>query len=118
MNLLALPAFTDNYIWMYHDGTRAVVVDPGDSAPVISALASLRLTLAGILVTHHHNEHVGGLRGLRSVFRGPVHGPAREAINPFCSEPTVIASARRHDAASESGRYALTALRQWKNDFR
>ena len=45
MNLIALPAFTDNYIWMLHDGKRAIVVDPGDSAPVISALASHELTL-------------------------------------------------------------------------
>jgi hypothetical protein len=37
MNLLALPAFTDNYIWMLHDGARAVVVDPGDAAPVQAA---------------------------------------------------------------------------------
>ena len=34
MNLLALPAFADNYIWMLHDGVRAVVVDPGDAAPL------------------------------------------------------------------------------------
>ncbi|HJW12534.1 MAG TPA: hydroxyacylglutathione hydrolase, partial [Albitalea sp.] len=52
MNLIALPAFTDNYIWMLHDGVNAIVVDPGDSPPVIDALASMRLTLAGILVTH------------------------------------------------------------------
>ncbi|HEX6708098.1 MAG TPA: hydroxyacylglutathione hydrolase [Albitalea sp.] len=80
MNLIALPAFTDNYIWMVHDGARAIVVDPGDSAPVIAALESLRLTLAGILVTHHHADHIGGLAGLRSSLKGPVYGPAREDI--------------------------------------
>ncbi|HJV96635.1 MAG TPA: hydroxyacylglutathione hydrolase [Albitalea sp.] len=84
MNLIALPAFTDNYIWMLHDGVNAIVVDPGDSPPVIDALASMRLTLAGILVTHHHGDHVGGLAGLRSFLRGPVYGPAREDIpQPF-----------------------------------
>jgi len=80
MNLIALPAFTDNYIWMVHDGARAIVVDPGDSAPVIAALGSLRLTLAGILVTHHHADHIGGLAGLRSSLSGPIYGPAREDI--------------------------------------
>jgi len=34
MNLVALPAFTDNYIWMLHDGFDAVVVDPGDASPM------------------------------------------------------------------------------------
>ncbi|WP_409970396.1 hypothetical protein [Piscinibacter sp.] len=59
MNLLALPAFTDNHIWMFHDGTRAIAVDPGDSAPVNSALASSNLTLAGILVTRRPVDRVG-----------------------------------------------------------
>jgi len=84
MNLLALPAFTDNYIWMLHDGQSAVVVDPGDAAPVIEALDRLALQLAGILVTHHHADHVGGVNALRPRLQGPVWGPAREKIpEPF-----------------------------------
>ena len=80
MNLIALPAFTDNYIWMFDDGSQAVVVDPGDAGPVLDALASRGLSLAAILVTHHHADHVGGVDALRAVLRGPVYGPAREAI--------------------------------------
>jgi len=84
MKLVALPAFSDNYIWMLHDGSQAIVVDPGDSTPVIDALKSQHLSLAGILVTHHHGDHVGGLDGLRSFLNGPVFGPAREDIpQPF-----------------------------------
>lgn len=84
MNLVALPAFTDNYIWMLHDGHRAVVVDPGDAAPVLEALDSQGLRLAGILVTHHHADHVGGIDALRSRLEGPVWGPARETIPAPC----------------------------------
>lgn len=80
MNLLALPAFADNYIWMLHDGQRAAVVDPGDAAPVLVALDRLGLELAAILVTHHHADHVGGVDALRSRLRGSVFGPAREAV--------------------------------------
>jgi hydroxyacylglutathione hydrolase len=80
MNLSALPAFTDNYIWMLHDGRRAWVVDPGDAKPVRDALQAHRLALAGILVTHHHIDHVGGLADLLSVLDGPVMGPAHEAM--------------------------------------
>ncbi len=82
MNLAALPAFTDNYIWMLHDGVQAIVVDPGDAAPVLAALESQHLRLAGILVTHHHGDHVGGLEQLRPVLHGPIYGPAREKIPP------------------------------------
>jgi hydroxyacylglutathione hydrolase len=88
MNLTALPAFTDNYIWMLHDGARALVVDPGEAAPVQAALDAKGLQLAGILVTHHHGDHVGGVDALRSRLQGPVYGPARERIpEPF--EPLV-----------------------------
>ena len=80
MNLTALPAFTDNYIWMLDDGKHAVVVDPGEPAPVIAALDARQLVLAAILVTHHHADHVGGVDALRSRLRGPVYGPKRERI--------------------------------------
>lgn len=84
MNLLALPAFADNYIWMLHDGQSAVVVDPGDAAPVHTKLDELGLALAAILVTHHHSDHVGGVDALRGRLSGSVFGPARERIpQPF-----------------------------------
>lgn len=80
MNLVALPAFSDNYIWMLHDGHRAAVVDPGDAAPVLAALDAQGLELEAILVTHHHPDHVGGVNALRPRLRGQVYGPARENI--------------------------------------
>lgn len=84
MDLTPLPAFSDNYIWMLDDGRQALVVDPGQAAPVVQALAARKLSLAGILVTHHHADHVGGVDELRPLLRGPVFGPASELIpEPF-----------------------------------
>jgi hydroxyacylglutathione hydrolase len=80
MKLIALPALKDNYIWMLHDGQHAIVVDPGDGAPVLHALESKQLKLVGILVTHHHPDHTAGIPSLRPVLQGPVWGPARETI--------------------------------------
>lgn len=80
MNLLPLPAFTDNYIWMLHDGRQAIVVDPGDAAPVVQALDDLGLGLQAILVTHHHADHAGGVDALREATGARVFGPARERI--------------------------------------
>ncbi len=65
---------------MLHDGRQAVVVDPGDSVPVRQTLAALNLNLVGILVTHHHQDHVGGLAGLHEVLQGKVWGPSGERI--------------------------------------
>jgi hydroxyacylglutathione hydrolase len=80
MNLTALPAFADNYIWMIDDGARAIVVDPGEPGPVAEALDARRLELAAILMTHHHAYHVGGVDALRPRLHGPVYGPAREKV--------------------------------------
>lgn len=80
MTLTALPALADNYIWMHHDGHQAFVVDPGEPTPVIEALDARQLTLAAILVTHHHADHVGGVDALRGRLQGLVYGPEREQI--------------------------------------
>ena len=74
-----LPAFTDNYFWLLHNGRDAAVVDPGDAAVVMAALAERNLRLAAILITHHHPDHIGGLAGLRAAFEVPVFGPRAEA---------------------------------------
>ena len=80
MKLIALPAFSDNYLWLWQQDNLAVVVDPGDAAPVVQALAKEGLTLAAILVTHHHADHVGGVRELHQATGAPVYGPAREDV--------------------------------------
>ncbi|HEY0201092.1 MAG TPA: MBL fold metallo-hydrolase, partial [Burkholderiaceae bacterium] len=80
MKLIPLPAFTDNYIWMLHDGTQAVVVDPGDAGPVHEALSREGLQLAAILVTHHHADHTGGVHALHAATGAQVFGPAHEPI--------------------------------------
>ncbi|MFG5775514.1 hydroxyacylglutathione hydrolase [Comamonas sp. J-3] len=80
MHLLPLPAFTDNYFWLLHDGSQALVVDPGQAAPVIDALARLGLQLQAIVVTHHHSDHTGGVAELREATGAAVYGPAREDI--------------------------------------
>jgi hydroxyacylglutathione hydrolase len=76
-------AFADNYIWLIHaprNATQVVAVDPGDAAPVERALAERNLTLAGILLTHHHADHVGGVPGLLQNRRVPLFGPGSERL--------------------------------------
>ena len=72
-----IPAFTDNYIWLFHQqgSCDAYVVDPGDAKPVLEALERLGLTLKGILITHHHPDHVGGIEQLLTQYPVPVYGP-------------------------------------------
>ena len=79
-----IPAFTDNYIWCLHDGKFAWVVDPGAAAPVIRFLAAQQLTLQGILVTHHHADHIGGIDELLQRFSDlTIYGPYNPTIAPI-----------------------------------
>ena len=86
MYLIPVPAFADNYLWLLHDGKRALVVDPGDAEPVLRALQASRLQLESILVTHHHADHTGGVDALRQATGATVYGPATERI-PAPFEP-------------------------------
>lgn len=93
MKLIALPAFSDNYLWLWQQDQQAVVVDPGDASPVLQALADRGLTLAAILVTHHHADHVGGVHALHAATGAEAFGPAREDIpapfNPVMAGETL-----------------------------
>ena len=76
-------AFSDNYIWLIHapaDPSAVVAVDPGDARPVEAELARRGLSLRAILLTHHHGDHVGGVRELTAAHGVPVWGPAREDL--------------------------------------
>ncbi len=80
MNVTALPAFKDNYIWTLDDGRSAWVVDPGDARPVLDHLQRQRLELAGILVTHHHPDHSAGVPALLAHRTVPVAGAANSRV--------------------------------------
>lgn len=80
MYLIPIPAFDDNYLWLLHDGKRALVVDPGDAGPVQRTLEQHALQLESILVTHHHADHTGGVDALREATGAQVWGPATERI--------------------------------------
>ena len=80
MQVHAVPAFQDNYLWVIARGTRAAVVDPGDAAPIERFLAGHGLELAAILATHHHGDHIGGVPALAGRWKCPVLGPAHDGI--------------------------------------
>lgn len=78
MNLISIPAFQDNYIWVVSDDSRrCVIVDPGEAAPVLAAIEENNWQPEAILLTHHHHDHVGGVKELRQKFpQLVVYGPA------------------------------------------
>jgi hydroxyacylglutathione hydrolase len=88
-----IPAFTDNYIWIFADGEgKACVVDPGDASVVTAHLEQHNLTLSHILLTHHHPDHTGGVKALAKSFDLEVIGPAN---SPFGSIDTMVSEGQQ-----------------------
>lgn len=81
LTIQAIPAFKDNYVWLLHNGQKAIVVDPGDATPVMANLSSQSLELTEIWVTHHHPDHVGGVAQLLKAFAGAgVRAPSSSPL--------------------------------------
>lgn len=83
-SLRALPALRDNYIWMLGEASSgcALVVDPGEAAPVLQALAEDGRMLSAILLTHHHGDHIGGTTELKAVYPdATVYAPHDDRIH-------------------------------------
>ncbi|WDU46185.1 hydroxyacylglutathione hydrolase [Taylorella equigenitalis] len=85
-------AFQDNYIWLIvHEG-HVCVVDPGEAKPVIDFVQSQNLVLDAVLITHHHNDHVGGVKGIVDFFSHvqanpvDVYGPKNPKLT-FVNKP-------------------------------
>jgi hydroxyacylglutathione hydrolase len=80
LTLIPLPAFEDNYIWVWHDDRHAVAVDPGDAAPLIAYLDAHQLALTAVLITHHHRDHTGGNARLRQRYDCAIYAPDNPRI--------------------------------------
>ena len=82
MQITAIPAFQDNYIWcIIPDGLpECILVDPGDASVCLEFLHKNDLELGCILITHHHHDHVGGIADLLASYPCPVYGPDNESI--------------------------------------
>ncbi|MGO3746529.1 MAG: MBL fold metallo-hydrolase, partial [Alcaligenes aquatilis] len=83
VRLIPLPALNDNYIWALSRNGHALVVDPGQAAPVLDWLERESLQLDAILLTHHHGDHVGGVKDILAKHPARVWGPAHEPL-PTC----------------------------------
>ncbi|MDO6562517.1 hydroxyacylglutathione hydrolase [Amphritea sp. 1_MG-2023] len=81
-NVTPIPAFNDNYIWaLTVPGTDDIaVIDPGDAEAVNDYLTQNNVNLTAILITHHHDDHTGGVAQLCLQHSADVYGPAN---SPF-----------------------------------
>src|SRR4051794_19898036 len=82
MEIVAVPAFTDNYIWLVHDEAsgETAVVDPGDAAPALAEVERRGWTVSQVWNTHHHWDHSGGNVAMKQATGCSVSGPAAEEI--------------------------------------
>ena len=77
MQIVAVPAFTDNYIWLVHDeeSGETAVVDPGDAAPVLVEAERRGWTIGQVWNTHWHPDHTGGNLAVKEATGAQISGP-------------------------------------------
>ncbi|HVT32783.1 MAG TPA: MBL fold metallo-hydrolase, partial [Rhodanobacteraceae bacterium] len=81
LRLIAVPALSDNYVWVLADASgAAIAVDPGEASPVRDALAREGLALTAVLLTHHHPDHIAGAGELADNGRVAVYAPDDDRI--------------------------------------
>ena len=82
MQIVPVPAFSDNYLWLVHDEAsgETAVVDPGDAAPVLAEAERRGWTIGQVWNTHWHPDHTGGNLAIRQATGALVSGPATETI--------------------------------------
>ena len=80
LEIIAIPAFSDNYLWLIHDSDsgETAVVDPGDPAPVLAEAARRGWTIDKIINTHWHPDHTGGNLAIKEATGATIFGPAGE----------------------------------------
>lgn len=64
LTIFPIKAFNDNYIWVLKKGSNCFIIDPGMASPVLDFLETTNSKLLGILITHHHFDHIGGVKEL------------------------------------------------------
>jgi hydroxyacylglutathione hydrolase len=81
------PLGTNCYVARTERGAaEAVVIDPGDDATTLRLeLARMGVTIAGILVTHTHYDHIGAVADLAEATGAPVYISEVEA--PVLAQP-------------------------------
>jgi hydroxyacylglutathione hydrolase len=82
MEIVAVPAFSDNYIWLVHDeeSGETAVVDPGDAAPALAEAERRGWTIDQVWNTHWHPDHTGGNLAIKQATGARISGPASEKI--------------------------------------
>lgn len=80
LEIVAVPAFADNYLWLVHDEAsgETAVVDPGDPAPVMAEAERRGWRITTILNTHWHPDHTGGNLAIKEATGAAIWGPAGE----------------------------------------
>lgn len=113
LTITPIPAFMDNYFWLMHQNDpschQAYIVDPGDGQVVHQTLQHYGLTLAGILITHHHYDHIDGIDFLSKTYGSdtqpiPVYGPQTPKI------PQINQAVFEGDKICLFAKYSLTVM--------
>ncbi|MEM8553682.1 MAG: hydroxyacylglutathione hydrolase [Pseudomonadota bacterium] len=76
LTLLTVPCLSDNYAYLLHDDVsgKTAVIDVPEVGPIQAAAEVRGWTITDIWITHHHDDHIGGVDALRKATGARVTG--------------------------------------------
>ena len=72
-----IPVLQDNFVFIIYNQSQALVIDPGESGPVLDFLSKHKLHCERLLITHHHPDHIAGIADLKKKYHCPVFAPLK-----------------------------------------
>ena len=107
IKIFMVPVLKDNYCYIVSWGKEALVIDPGEAAPVLKVLQDNELNLKTILNTHHHNDHIAGNEEIKQALQVRVIGPSDVHIE---SVDQVVSDGEEIIIGLEAGIYSLKGI--------
>lgn len=108
MHITPIPILNDNYVWLIIKRDHAIAVDIGDDKPVLDYLYQHNLNLSAILITHHHDDHIGGVASVKSAYPNACVYAHKSHLNAIGMTPDMVC-----DEHSEFDILGLT-FKVWK----
>ena len=80
IEIVIIPCLIDNYAYIIHDksSNKTTLVDAPEFYPINKCLEDKKWELNNILITHHHDDHIGAVEKLKSYYDPIIFGAAND----------------------------------------
>ena len=81
LKIVIVPCLSDNYSYILHDESsdKTTLVDAPEFSAINNHLEKMNWKLDNILITHHHQDHIAGIKELKRRYNPTIFGGKEDA---------------------------------------